>query len=273
MGSVMTWSGIDPVALQIGPMAIHWYGLMYVAGFFGTWYLVRLQLQHAGLWETKISRDAYEGLFTTLILGVVIGGRLGYVLFYNFDYYISHPIEILYVWQGGMSFHGGMVGPVVAGWWYCRKHNLPFLNLSDYFFTVAPLGLMFGRLGNFINGELWGRIVTNPADVPWAMVFPHAGPEARHPSQLYEMALEGIVLFLLLWFVRKKAWPAGTRVAIFLVGYAVARIICENYRQPDEQLGFLFGPVTMGMLLSSAMLATGVIWLILLFRKRPEPEG
>ena len=265
---LMVWSGINPVALQIGPLAIHWYGLMYVAGFFATWYLVRLQLKSAGLWETRVSRDAYEGLFTTLILGVVLGGRIGYVLFYNFGYYIGHPIEIFYVWQGGMSFHGGMVGPIVAGWWYCRKHDLPFLKLSDFFFTVAPLGLMFGRLGNFINGELWGRIVENPAAVPWAMVFPHAGPEPRHPSQLYEMALEGVVLFVLLWLLRNKPWPDGSRVAIFLIGYAIARIICESFRQPDAQLGFLFGPVTMGMLLSSAMLATGLIWLVLLFRKK-----
>ncbi len=262
----MVWSGINPVALQLGPVAIHWYGLMYVAGFFATWYLVRQQLKTAGLWETRVSRDAYEGLFTTLILGVIIGGRIWYTLFYNFDYYSSHPIEVLYVWQGGMSFHGGMVGPIVAGWFYCRKHDLPFLKLFDYFSTVAPLGLMFGRLGNFINGELWGRIVENPADVPWAMVFPHAGPEARHPSQLYEMALEGIALFLLLWFVRKKVWPAGARVAIFFTGYAVARIICENFRQPDAQLGFLFGPVTMGMLQSLPMLLLGIGWLFYIFK-------
>jgi len=256
------WSGIDPVALQIGPLAIHWYGLMYIAGFFCTWYLVRRQLQTAGLWGTKISPDAYEGLFTTLILGVVLGGRIGYVLFYNFSYYLGHPIEILYIWQGGMSFHGGMVGPIIAGWFYCRKHQLPFLELCDRFFTVAPLGLMFGRLGNFINGELWGRIT----DVPWAMIFPHVGPEARHPSQLYEMALEGVVLFIVMWSLRNKDWPAGARVAVFLVGYAIARIICENFRQPDEQIGFLFGPITMGMLLSSSMIVAGAVWLCLLFK-------
>jgi phosphatidylglycerol:prolipoprotein diacylglycerol transferase len=264
----MTWSGIDPVALQLGPLAIHWYGLMYIAGFCITWYLVRQQLQLAGLWQTSVSPEAYEGLFTSLILGVIVGGRIGYVLFYNLSYYLGHPVEILYVWQGGMSFHGGLIGPVVAGWWYCRRHDLPFMMLMDRFFTVAPLGLMFGRLGNFINGELWGRIVESPADVPWAMVFPHAGPEPRHPSQLYEMLFEGVALFLVLWFLRKKEWPAGARVAIFLVGYAVARIVCENYRQPDAQLGFLFGPVTMGMLLSAAMLIVGAIWLVVLFRRR-----
>jgi len=257
----MTWSGIDPVALQLGPLAIHWYGLMYIAGFFGTWYLVRLQLKQAGLWGTRISHDAYEGLFTTLILGVILGGRLAYVLFYNFDHYLDHPIEALYIWQGGMSFHGGMVGPLIAGWWYCNKHDLPFLALADRFFTVAPLGLMFGRIGNFINGELWGR-TTN---VSWGVIFPHAGPEPRHPSQLYEMALEGLLLFIVLWLLRNRIWPEGARVAIFLSGYAVARIFCENFREPDEQLGFLFGPVTMGMLLSSAMLIAGLLWLSRLF--------
>jgi len=263
----MVWSGIDPVAIQLGPLAIHWYGLMYVIGFLATWYLVRLQLMQAGLWQSRISPEAYEGLFTALVLGVVLGGRIGYVLFYNLGYFVEHPIEIFYVWQGGMSFHGGLVGPILAGWWYCRRHDLPFQELSDRFFTVAPLGLMFGRLGNFINGELWGRVVENPDAVPWAMVFPHAGPEPRHPSQLYEMLLEGLLLFLVLWFLRKKAWPAGARVAIFLVGYAMARIVCENFRQPDPQLGFLFGPVTMGMLLSSAMLLAGAGWLVMLFRR------
>jgi len=161
-----------------------------------------------------------------------------------------------------MSFHGGMLGPVVAGWWYCRKHGLPFLLLADRIFTVAPLGLALGRLGNFINGELWGRVT----DVPWGMVFPHAGPEPRHPSQLYELGLEGLALFALLWGTRRFDWPQGTRVALFLVGYAVARIFCEQFRQPDVQLGFLFGPVTMGMLLSSLMLLAGGIWLLLLFK-------
>jgi len=259
---------IDPVALQIGPVAIHWYGLMYVIGFFLVWQLVKKQLVERGEWETSVKARDYEGLFTALILGVILGGRIAYILFYNLGYYAEHPIEVLYVWQGGMSFHGGLVGPIFAGWWYCNKHNMPFVSLMDRFFTVAPIGLAFGRLGNFINGELWGRVVEPGSNVPWAMVFPHAGPEPRHPSQLYELTLEGIVLFLILWFTRKKDWPAGMRVAIFLTGYAIARIFCENFRQPDEQLGFLFGPVTMGMLLSSAMIMVGLGWIVLLNRKR-----
>jgi phosphatidylglycerol:prolipoprotein diacylglycerol transferase len=259
---------IDPVALQIGPLAIHWYGLMYVFGFSAVWLLVRKQLRECGAWETSIKGDDYEGLFSALILGVIIGGRLAYVLFYNFSYYMGHPIEILYIWQGGMSFHGGLVGPIIAGWWYCRKHNMPFMLLMDKFFVVAPIGLAFGRMGNFINGELWGRVVTNPNAVPWAMVFPGAGAEPRHPSQLYELTLEGIVLFLVLWLTRKYDWPQGMRVAVFLTGYAIARIVCENFRQPDIQLGFLYGGwLTMGMLLSSAMLITGVTWIVWLIRQ------
>jgi len=230
---MLHWPDIDPVALHLGPLAIHWYGLMYVLGFLLVYWLVKRQMIERGEWKTRIEPEYFEGLFTWLILGVVLGGRVAYILFYNFVWYAHHPLEVLYVWQGGMSFHGGMVGPIVAGWF-------------------------------FINGELWGRIT----DVPWGMVFPQAGPEPRHPSQLYELSLEGIMLFCLLWFTRGKDWPAGARVALFLTGYAVARIFCEQFRQPDAQLGFLFGPVTMGMLLSSLMLLAGVIWLFLLFRKR-----
>ena len=254
---------IDPIALQLGPLAIHWYGLMYVFGFTATWFLVRKQLHECGAWGVTVQPEAYENLFTALILGVVLGGRIAYVLFYNFGYYSSHPIEIFYIWQGGMSFHGGLVGPIVAGWWYCRKHQMPFMLLMDRILVVAPIGLAFGRMGNFINGELWGRVVTHPSEVPWAMIFPAAGPEPRHPSQLYELGLEGITLFILLWFTRKLNWPPGMRSALFLVGYALARIFCENFRQPDIQVGFLYGDfLTMGMVLSSAMLATGVSWAI-----------
>jgi len=259
---------IDPVALQIGPVAIHWYGLMYVIGFFLVWWLVKKQLVERGAWETSIKPQDYEGLFTALILGVILGGRLAYIIFYNPAHYLEHPLDIFKVWQGGMSFHGGLVGPIIAGWWYCKKHGMPFMLLMDRFFVVAPLGLAFGRMGNFINGELWGRVIPAGSDIPWAMIFPAAGPDPRHPSQLYELTLEGIVLFLILWLTRKKAWPEGMRVAVFLTGYAIARIFCENFRQPDEQLGFLFGPITMGMLLSSGMLVAGIGWIFLLTGKK-----
>jgi len=261
---MLTWPNFDPVAIHLGPLAIHWYGLMYVLGFSMVYWLVKRQMVERAEWETLVTPEQLEGLFTWLILGVVLGGRIAYILFYNFSYYIHHPIEVLYVWQGGMSFHGGMLGPIAAGWFYCRKHKLPFLMLADRIFTVAPLGLALGRMGNFINGELWGRVT----DMPWGMVFPQGGADPRHPSQLYELSLEGIALFFLLWFTRKKDWPEGARVALFMVGYAVARIFCEQFRQPDAQLGFLFASVTMGMLLSSLMLIAGLIWFVLLFRRR-----
>lgn len=258
---------IDPIALQIGPLAIHWYGLMYVFAFASAWKLLQIQIKERGLWGKVVTPEKFENLFTWLILGVVLGGRLGYVLFYNPSYYFSHPIEIFYVWNGGMSFHGGLLGPIITGWWYCQRAKLPFLTMLDLVAVVAPLGLAFGRLGNFINGELWGREVSNPDDVPWAMIFPGAGDVLRHPSQLYELSLEGLLLFAVLWLTRKVKWTDGMRISIFLLGYALARIFCENFRQPDAHIGFLYGGLTMGMLLSSVMLVAGIVGL-LWFRRR-----
>ncbi len=257
---------IDPVALQLGPIAIHWYGLMYVFAFASAWKLVQIQLKEQKLWGTAVQPEQFENLFTFLILGVILGGRIWYVLFYNPSFYLDNPIKVFYVWNGGMSFHGGFLGSVIAGWWYCSKNNLLYLKLLDNFAVVAPLGLAFGRFGNFINGELWGRI-TDVNQVPWAMIFPHAGNLPRHPSQLYELALEGILLFFILWFTRKKSWKSGTRIAIFLLGYAAARIFCENFREPDAQLGFIFANITMGMLQSSAMIIAGIATLIWIQRK------
>ncbi len=257
---------IDPVALQLGPVAIHWYGLMYVFAFASAWKLVQIQLKEQQLWGSSVQPEQFENLFTYLILGVILGGRIWYVLFYNPSYYMEHPIEVFYVWRGGMSFHGGLLGSMLAGYIYCKHAGLPYLELLDRFAVVAPLGLAFGRFGNFINGELWGRIA-DPNQVPWAMIFPHAGNLPRHPSQLYEMALEGILLFLILWFTRKKPWKSGTRIAAFLLGYAAARIFCENFREPDAQLGFIFANITMGMLQSSAMVIAGIATLIWIQRK------
>jgi len=263
---MLQWPQFDPVAIQLGPLAVHWYGLMYVLGFLTIYHLARRQMLARGEWGTVVLPEHFEALFSWLILGVVLGGRLAYVVFYNGPYYLEHPLEILYIWQGGMSFHGGMLGPLLAGWWYCHRHQLPFLLVADRISTVAPLGLALGRLGNFINGELWGRVT----DMPWGMVFPQAGPEPRHPSQLYELSLEGLALFALLWLTRRRDWPEGARVALFLVGYALARIFCEQFRQPDAQLGFLFASVTMGMLLSSLMLLVGSIWLIVLYSRQRQ---
>jgi len=258
---------IDPVALQLGPIAIHWYGLMYVFAFMSAWKLVQVQLKEQKLWGTVVKPEKFENLFTWLILGVILGGRIWYVLFYNPSYYIDNPIKIFYVWNGGMSFHGGFLGTVIAGYLFCKRNNLPYLILLDRFAVVAPLGLAFGRMGNFINGELWGRVVTNPNDVPWAMIFPGAGAFPRHPSQLYELVLEGLLLFVILWFTRNKPWAEGTRISIFLLGYAAARIFCENFREPDEQLGFIFANITMGMLQSSAMIIAGIGILFWIKRK------
>ncbi|MDQ6988883.1 MAG: prolipoprotein diacylglyceryl transferase [Mariprofundaceae bacterium] len=262
---------IDPIALQLGPIAIHWYGLMYIFAFLTTWKLVQVQLKAQKLWGKVISAESYENLFTWLILGVILGGRLGYVLFYNPSYYAAHPIEVFYVWQGGMSFHGGLLGPILTGWLYCKRAQLPFLTLLDQFAIVAPLGLAFGRAGNFINGELWGRVVSNPENTPWAMIFPHAGSALRHPSQLYEMLLEGVLLFALLWLTRHQNWAKGTRICLFFIGYALARIFCENFRQPDAHIGFILGSLTMGMLLSAVMLLAGVLGLLWLKTNKIKP--
>lgn len=258
---------IDPVALQLGPIAIHWYGLMYVLAFMSAWKLVQIQLKEQNLWGTVVQPENFENLFTWLILGVILGGRIWYVLFYNPSFYLENPIKVFYVWNGGMSFHGGFLGTVIAGYWYCKRSHLPYLTLLDRFAVVAPLGLAFGRMGNFINGELWGRVVTDPDSVPWAMIFPGAGFLPRHPSQLYELALEGLLLFAILWLTRKKDWRPGTRISIFLLGYAAARIFCENFREPDAQLGFIFANITMGMLQSSAMVVAGVTILIWTHRR------
>jgi len=263
--TALIWPGFDPVAFRIGPLAVHWYGLMYLAGFAISWVLVRRMLQEQGLWNSAIDAERYEGLFTALVLGVILGGRIGYVLFYNLPYYLHHPLEVFAVWKGGMSFHGGLLGALVAGAWYCRRHRLPLLPIADAFFIVAPIGLALGRIGNFINGELWGRPA--PDWLPWAMIFPHRDEIPRHPSQLYEMTLEGWALFAFLWLTRKRPWPEGARIGAFLIGYAIARIVCEFFREPDPQLGFLFGPITMGMLLSSVMLIAGVGWLLWLKRR------
>ncbi len=262
--NALIWPGFDPVAVRIGPLAIHWYGIMYLLGFLFAWWFVRRELVRLGLWGEAVRPEDYESLFSALVLGVILGGRIGYVLFYNLPYYAAHPLEVFMVWKGGMSFHGGLVGAITAGWLVCKRRGLPFWKLADRFVIAAPVGLALGRLGNFINGELWGR----PADVPWAMIFPHVDMIPRHPSQLYEMALEGVALFLLMWMTRKKPWPDGARVALFLAGYAAARIVCEQFREPDPQLGFLWDHITMGMVLSFFMfLAAGGVFVWLARRK------
>jgi phosphatidylglycerol:prolipoprotein diacylglycerol transferase len=258
---------IDPVLVQLGPFAIRWYALAYIVGIVLGWVLVRRLVQRPG-WV--VDQLAVDDLVLYVTLGIILGGRLGYVLFYQPGWYLGHPFEILHVWRGGMSFHGGLVGVILGIVLFARTRNLPVLEVADVAAAVAPLGLFLGRLANFINGELWGRA----SDVPWAMVFPNAGPEPRHPSQLYEAALEGLLLFavvqLLAWRPRQPE-QRGQIGGAFLAGYALARITVEQFREPDAQLGFLMGGLTMGQLLSLPMLALGLYLIARTWRTSQAP--
>ena len=260
---VIPFPAIDPVMFEIGPLAIRWYGLAYVVGILLGWrYAIRLSRQPAA----AIDAARLDDFVIWAAIGTVLGGRLGSVLFYNWQSYADRPIEILYIWQGGMSFHGGMLGVTAALVLFAWRHRLPVLGLADIIAAATPIGLLFGRLANFINGELFGRV----ADVPWAMVFPHGGPEPRHPSQLYQATLEGLVLLLILALLAYRGQALtrhGMLTGAFLAGYALARMIGELFRQPDANIGFLVGGATMGQLLSLPMLAAG-IGLILWSRRR-----
>jgi len=241
----------DPVALSLGPIAIRWYGLMYLVAFGLFFFLGRY----------RAKRDPWRGVSYALIddllffgvLGVVLGGRLGYVLFYKPGYYAAHPLEIFAVWQGGMAFHGGFLGVLVAVWWVARRHRIGWLALTDFIAPLIPCGLAAGRMGNFINGELWGRA----SDVPWAMIFSHGGPVPRHPSQLYQFALEGLLLFAILWLYSARQRPAGAVSGAFLLGYGVFRFAAEYFREPDNFLGLLAFDLSMGQWLSLPMIAVG----------------
>jgi phosphatidylglycerol:prolipoprotein diacylglycerol transferase len=253
---------IDPVLISIGPFAIRWYALAYILGIVLGWRLMRRIVQRPG-W--RVTPEAVDDLVFYVTLGVILGGRLGYVLFYQPDHYLDRPLELLAVWRGGMSFHGGLIGVLVATWLFARKRNLAFFELTDALAIVTPIGLCLGRIANFINAELWGRFT----DVPWGVIFPNAGLEPRHPSQLYEAGLEGVVLFaVMLWAARGAHAPSdnGRLSGIFLVGYALARITVELFREPDLQIGYLAGGITMGQLLSLPMLAFG-LFLILRARR------
>ncbi len=260
---MLTYPHIDPVIISLGPLKIRWYGLMYVLGFLAAHLLVKHQ---AKLFAQKKLLNHIDNLNLTLMVGVILGGRLGYVLFYNLGYYLQHPLEIFATWQGGMSFHGGCIGVIIAGSLYCQRHALDFWRTADTYVVTVPVGLGLGRLANFINAELYGRVT----DVPWAMIFPNGGPLPRHPSQLYEAFLEGLILFCILWFTKqrpwqkgsKKAWPHGSLMALFLILYGMFRTMVELVREPDPQLGTVLYGLTMGQILSSIMIVTGIIlWL------------
>lgn len=245
----------DPIAIAIGPLAVRWYGLMYVLAFAAFILLGRSRCNAQSGWSYK---DIDDLLFWG-VLGVVIGGRLGEVLFYQPGYYFSHPAEIIAVWKGGMSFHGGLAGVLIALWAYGRKTGRSFLQVGDFVGPLVPLGLMFGRIGNFINGELWGR-AADPS-LPWAMVFPNVDATPRHPSQLYQAGMEGLLLFLILWWYSSRPRPIGAVSGAFMLGYGVFRGIGEFFRTPDEGIFGLSYTVSMGQWLSLPMILIGA-WLL-----------
>jgi phosphatidylglycerol---prolipoprotein diacylglyceryl transferase len=251
----------NPIALQLGPVGIHWYGLTYVAAFGLFLWLAGRRTALPQFANTGWTKRDVEDLLFYGVLGVIIGGRLGYVLFYKPGYYAAHPLEALMVWKGGMAFHGGLLGVIAAMALYARSRKRPFLQVTDLIAPCVPTGLAAGRIGNFINGELWGREA--PASLPWAMVFPQSGETfARHPSQLYQVALEGLLLFVLLWFYAKKPRGLGQVSGAFLVGYGVLRFIAEYFREPDRFLGLLALGMSMGQWLCLPMIAFGAwLWL------------
>jgi phosphatidylglycerol:prolipoprotein diacylglycerol transferase len=259
-GDTMTVN-IDPILIELGPIRVSWYGLMYVFGFFASYLLVRYQMKKKNFGLSKLE---VENLYFYLILGLIIGARLGYVLFYDLKMYLREPLEIFAVWHGGMSFHGGLIGVLLVGILFSWKNKKSFWKIADLFIVTAPIGLGLGRIGNFINGELYGRVTQSPL----GMVFPKGGTLPRHPSQLYESALEGGCLFLILWFLKDKRLPAGGLLAIFLSLYGVFRFFVEFLREPDPQLGFILGPLTMGQTLSAFMIVGGIVLFVYLKRRK-----
>ncbi|MBW1980335.1 MAG: prolipoprotein diacylglyceryl transferase [Deltaproteobacteria bacterium] len=266
---MLAYPKINPNIIEIGPIKLRWYGLMYVLGFLASYLLIQRmeRARKLGLHGSRL-----QDFMFYLAVGLVVGARLGYVLFYQFhDYafYVEHPLEIIAIWHGGMSFHGGLLGAVLAGILFCRRAGLPMLEVADVVIITAPIGLGLGRLGNFINGELFGR----PSSVPWAMLFPEGGPLPRHPSQLYEAFLEGVVLFALLWLLKNRLRWSGGMVCLFLAGYGILRFLAEFFREPDPQLGLFFGFLSMGQLLCLAMiLAALCLWLLLPHNSAEKPE-
>lgn len=251
----------DPVAIAIGPFAVKWYGLMYLVGFAGAYFLGRRRIA-AGR-SGRVTVEVLDDLLFYVVLGVILGGRLGYVLFYKPGYYLDHPLEIVQIWAGGMSFHGGFLGVLLAVTFVMRKHRIAWFTLTDFLAPLIPIGLATGRIGNFINGELYGRVT----DVPWGMLFATGGPAPRHPSQLYQFAMEGVLLFLILWIWSAKPRPRAAVSAMFLIGYGVFRFIAEFFREPDDFLGLLALQMSMGQWLSLPMLIAGIAMLVWAYRR------
>ncbi|GFO71852.1 phosphatidylglycerol--prolipoprotein diacylglyceryl transferase [Bathymodiolus japonicus methanotrophic gill symbiont] len=263
---MLTYPIIDPVAISLGPIKVHWYGLMYLIGIGGAWLLLTKRVTRS---YSPIKPDALEDLVFYAAMGVIFGGRLGYIIFYNFPQFIDNPLILFKVWEGGMSFHGGLLGVIIAMWVSARKNQCTMLALTDFIAPVVPVGLFFGRIGNFINAELWGR----PTDVYWAFVFPGAGPIARHPSQLYEAGLEGLALFLILWIYSNKQRPYMAVSGMFALFYGIFRFIVEFYRVPDAHLGYLaMDWLTMGQILSAPLIVVGIILLSIAYTKNSLPD-
>jgi phosphatidylglycerol:prolipoprotein diacylglycerol transferase len=275
---MIAYPHINPEIFRIGPFAPRWYGLMYALGFASSYILVKHQINkwnqgprgkgggNRGAAAAIIPQEFLDSLYTYLILGLVIGARLGYVLFYDLSSYVKAPFEIFAVWHGGMSFHGGAIGTLAAGYWCCRKYRVDFWRAADLVIVTAPIGLGLGRLGNFINGELYGRVT----DAPWGMVFPAGGPFPRHPSQLYECMLEGVVLFTILWTFKNRKSSPGSLAALFLILYGLFRFFVEFFREPDVQLGFIAGPFTMGQVLSALTTLAGIFFFFLRRRRSAQ---
>ncbi len=257
---MLIYPDIDPIALELGPIKVHWYGLMYLLGFAQAWWLGRLRARKPGSgWREEEVGD----IIFYSALGVILGGRLGYMLFYNFPMLLDNPLSLFKIWEGGMSFHGGLLGVILAMWLFGRRQGKTFFQITDFIAPLVPLAYFAGRIGNFINGELWGRVT----DVPWAMVFPHVDNLPRHPSMLYQAVLEGLVVFVLLWRYSARPRPPMAVSAMFLLLFGSFRIFNEFFRQPDAQLGFIaFDWLTMGQLLSLPMVVAGGIMLWLAYR-------
>ena len=260
----MTFPDISPIAFEIGPLAVRWYALAYVAGILLAQRIIGWVDDRSG--NPILTKQAREDMILHAVIGIILGGRFGYVMFYNYDYYIDNLDEVLHIWQGGMSFHGGLLGVLVAFWLFARRFKLRWLQLMDRIAVATPIGLFLGRLANFVNGELYGRVT----DAPWGIIFPHGGPLPRHPSQLYEAGLEGLVLGLVLFFLATRTRALnyiGTTSGVFVLGYALARFTVEFVREPDVQLGFLSLGLTMGQWLCLPMAAVG-LWAIMTAKKR-----
>ncbi len=270
MARMLPYPHIDPIAFSIGPVKVHWYGIMYLIGFAGAWYLGARRARRP---DVPLTPEQVGDLVFYGALGVILGGRTGYMLFYDLPNFVHNPLIFFKVWHGGMSFHGGLLGVIVALWYFGRRTGKRFFEVADFVAPLVPIGLGAGRIGNFINGELWGRVTT----VPWAMVFPKAGPLPRHPSQLYEFFLEGVVLFTVLWIFSRRKRPSMAVSGLFLLLYGCFRFFVEFFRQPDPQLGFVaFGWMTMGQVLSVPMVLFGGLLLYLAYRRRAadtDPQG